>query len=243
MTQKITITVGILCIILLSQTAAFAKSSSLPKFYVAPNGNDNWSGTLPAPNAKGNDGPLRVPIHSYKPTGGPRGLCRAYVYRSRDDEKTWDEPIAINDPAKLNFANETILFDFGEGKWLAAVRMGKLHFHVSTDDAKTWQYRGPVTKDYQVGGHFLRLRDGRLLLAYGNRIGEDKGVEVIKSDDEGETWSEPIRLLDFQDDGGYPGSVQLLDGQVVTVYYARKIEGHDRHHMGVVIWNPDKSLP
>src|SRR5436190_12301057 len=25
--------------------------------FVAPNGNDNWSGTLPAPNAAGTDGP------------------------------------------------------------------------------------------------------------------------------------------------------------------------------------------
>ncbi|HID07454.1 MAG TPA: right-handed parallel beta-helix repeat-containing protein, partial [Armatimonadetes bacterium] len=28
------------------------------KFYVAPNGNDNWSGRLPQPNAQGTDGPL-----------------------------------------------------------------------------------------------------------------------------------------------------------------------------------------
>jgi len=32
--------------------------STLADFYVATNGNDNWSGTLPAPNSKGTDGPF-----------------------------------------------------------------------------------------------------------------------------------------------------------------------------------------
>ena len=30
------------------------------KLYVAPNGNDSWSGTLPVPNAQGNDGPFKT---------------------------------------------------------------------------------------------------------------------------------------------------------------------------------------
>ena len=76
-----------------------------------------------------------------------------------------------------------------------------------------------------------------MLLTYGNRR-EPKGVDVRLSSDEGATWSEPIRVVHFIGDGGYPSSVQLPDGQVLTAYYARAIEGHDRYHMGVVIWSP-----
>ena len=64
----------------------------------------------------------------------------------------------------------------------------------------------------------------------------------LVSFDQGRTWSEPVRVLDWWGDGGYPSSVQLPDGQILTAYYAAKIEGHDRYHMGVVLWDPARSL-
>ena len=66
-------------------------------------------------------------------------------------------------------------------------------------------------------------------------------VEITFASDEGKTWEEPLRLLDFQGDGGYPSSVQLPDGSVLTAYYASAIKGHGRYHMGVVLWDPDIS--
>lgn len=82
--------------------------------------------------------------------------------------------------------------------------------------------------------------DGSVLLSYGNRV-DPKGVDVRFSDDEGTTWSSPFRVVGFLHDGGYPSSVQLLDGRVVTAYYASEIEGHNRYHMGVVVWDPAKT--
>ena len=79
-----------------------------------------------------------------------------------------------------------------------------------------------------------------MLLSYGNRL-DPKGVDVRFSSDEGATWSEPLRVVDFLLDGGYPSSVQLPNGRVLTAYYARRIEGHDRYHMGVVVWDPAAS--
>jgi hypothetical protein len=112
----------------------------------------------------------------------------------------------------------------------------------SEDDAKTWSACGPVTEQSQHPGHFLRLADGRLMLSYGNRTA-DRGVDVRLSGDEGKTWSHPIRVVDFQQDGGYPSSVQLPDGQILTAYYARKTTYHDGYHMGVVIWAPARTRP
>ena len=90
-------------------------------------------------------------------------------------------------------------------------------------------------------GHLMRLKDGTILLSYGNRL-PHPGVEVMFSSDEGKSWSEPYRLLDVDSgDSGYPSSVQRKDGQVVTAYYAKGIPGHPGYHMGVVIWDPVKT--
>jgi len=191
----------------------------------------------------GNDGKLRAAVYTSRYIGRyeakkPKRPTRVLILRSPDDGKTWGDPISL-DPD--NTRNETALIHLGKGKWLAAARISDLHLYASDDDARTWQYRGPVTKPSQHPGHLLRLRDGRILLTYGNRT-KDRGVDVRTSADEGHTWSEPVRVLDFQGDGGYPASVQRADGQIVTAYYASRIEGHPRYHMGVVIWDPEQSL-
>lgn len=185
----------------------------------------------------GNDGALRMALYTCS-AGGPR-VDRVYILRSPDDGRTWEQFVPL-DPDQLR--NETALLHLGDGAWLAAARKSALHLYFSTDDAHSWQYRGPVTQTAQHPGHLLRLRDGRILLTYGNRAGSDRGVEVLVSANEGQTWSAPVRVCDWQGDGGYPSSVRLPDGQVLTAYYARQIKGHDRYHFGVVTWNPDSSL-
>ena len=92
-------------------------------------------------------------------------------------------------------------------------------------------------------GHLMRLKDGTILLSYGNRVKTKQGIEVMFSHDEGKTWSEPYRLLDVNSsDSGYPSSVQLKDGCVMTAYYAKATpEGHRGYHMGTVIWDPVKT--
>ncbi len=178
----------------------------------------------------GRDGSLRVAVYSRTDAGD-----RVYIYRSRDDGKTWGDPVPLD---RASARNETALYHLGQGKWLAAARIDDLHLYASTDDAGSWDYRGPLTGPMQHPGHLLRLRDGRMMLSYGNRTPKAKGIDVRFSRDEGKTWGEPVRVADFQADGGYPSSVQRPDGQIVTAYYARKTARHDRYHMGVVIWDP-----
>jgi len=80
------------------------------------------------------------------------------------------------------------------------------------------------------------------MLSYGNRTPNAKGIDVCFSEDNGKTWSEPVRVVDFQGDGGYPSSIQRRDGQIVTAYYAQRVAGHNRYHMGAAIWDPATSL-
>ena len=176
---------------------------------------------------EGGDGTLRVALYS-------GGLGAAFVYRSTDDGKSWREPVVID---KEVIIHEPAFFHLGGGNWLLAARYRGLTLYTSDDDARTWTLRQKLTDANQHPGHFARLAGGQLLLSYGNRV-TPKGVDVRFSDDEGQTWSKPFRVLDFEQDGGYPSSVQLPDGRVLTAYYARRIAGHDRYHMGVVVWDP-----
>ena len=178
---------------------------------------------------EGSDGKLRVGVYRGEPG-------TTMIFRSPDDGKTWEEPVVINKDVVIH---EPALFHLGKGRWLAAARLNGLTLYTSDDDAKTWRLRKSLTGAQQHPGHFTRLKDGRVLLSYGNRV-TPKGVDVRFSDDEGETWTQPFRAVDFQGDGGYPSSVQLSDGNVLTAYYARKVDAHDGYHMGVVIWDPNK---
>lgn len=187
---------------------------------------------------EGDDGELRTAVYSW-PGYSPRNE-RVFIIQSRDDGKTWGEFVPLD---KNNIRNESAMLNLGRGKWLIAARHSALFVYASADNGKTWQAGGKVTQNSQHPGHLLRMKDGRILLTYGNRTAGDRGVEVLTSSDEGMTWSKPLRLVDWQGDGGYPSSVQLPDGQILTAYYARKVEGHDRYHMGVVTWDLAKSIP
>ena len=185
----------------------------------------------------GDDDVLRVAVYSW-PGHGVRNE-RVFILQSRDDGKTWGDPVQLDEDATRN---ETALLNLGGNDWLAAARFSSLFVYASTDNGKTWQARGQITAPGQHPAHLMRMNDGRVLLSYGDRTGTIHGVQVLTSTDEGKTWSEPVRVMDWEGDGGYPSSVQLPDGRIVTAYYARKIEGHDRYHMGTVRWDPVKSF-
>jgi len=197
----------------------------------------------------------------------------SYFYRSRDDGRTWGEPVLITE------ANETTVLHLGNGRWLACARTGTgvekkdaLVLCSSNDDGRTWQVRRALTGYQRVNGHLALLRDGRVLFTWGDRMSAfalrgmepgapakakamqrrapdaHRGLEAAISRDGGETWSEAIRVLDWNGaDGGYPSSVQRADGQVVTAYYASALPGEPwdsakSYHMGAVVWDPGRSF-
>jgi len=158
---------------------------------------------------------------------------RSWQFRSDDDGKTWR---AVNVIGPRH--NETSLFYAGGKRWLAAARIDAVELFASDDDVKTWSGPRRVTKRNEINGHLARLKDGRLLLTYGNRIKDRYGVLAKLSSDEGKTWSRPIRVAKtLHGDCGYPSSVQRKDGKIVTAYYAKKSSLLDHYYMGVVIWN------
>ena len=66
----------------------------------------------------------------------------------------------------------------------------------------------------------LHLRDGRLLMTYGHRR-PPFGNQARLSGDRGRTWSEPVVVSGDGAGGdlGYPSTVELADGSLLTVWY------------------------
>lgn len=98
----------------------------------------------------------------------------------------------------------------------------------SADGGKTWsiahRLHGVDGTDGVWGtpSHLLRLRDGRLLMSYGYRR-TPFGNQVRLSADEGATWSAPMTVSADGAGGdlGYPSTVELADGTLLTVWYER----------------------
>ena len=178
------------------------------------------------------------------PNGDLLGTCyssgKVWAIRSRDDGRTWPEHTLIAEGR-----NETDLLHLEGSEWLAIARSAHglgMGLYRSMDSGSTWTHEGDVTLSNQHPGHLQRLADGRLLLSFGIRNTGLHGVGVRLSEDGGRTWGNPRFLVHFdrRADGGYPASVQMADGTIVTAYYCGHTPEHQRYHMGVVRWRPDE---
>ncbi len=169
----------------------------------------------------------------------------AWVFFSDDDGRSWGGARPIGE---RNY-NETTLLALGEGHLLAASRTLKenhTEIFASDDAGSTWKGRGPATLPGGVPADLRRLQDGSILLTHGVRLRGMLGVLARISRDEGKTWGSARVLFRTTArrantrpggvDGGYPSSVQLENGTIVTAYYCQRIPMHQRYHMGVVRW-------
>ena len=162
---------------------------------------------------------------------------RSWHFRSNDDGWTW-KAVSIIGPRH----NETDIFPLGGRRWLAAARIDRMELIRSDDNGATWQGPQPVTERNEINGHLMQLKDGRLLLSYGVRVSGRRGVCAKLSSDDGRTWSKPLRLAHTvgNGDGGYPSSVQLPGGGIVTAWYSKETPDHAGYHMGVTAWEAPK---
>ena len=83
----------------------------------------------------------------------------------------------------------------------------------------------------ETGAHLLTLDDGRVLATYHSRH-VPFGIMAVLSGDQGQTWdfAHPVYLArSWGPDGGWPTSVQLEDGSILTAYglQAYRNEGAD----------------
>lgn len=202
----------------------------------------------------------RLPSTPTGPGGTAEKHGRSHILFSEDDGRTWGQArtIATGD------YSETFALRLAADRWLAAVRKhngsgwsAELEQFSSADEGITWKSDGKITLPGNHPGHYLRLADGRLLLSYSIRERQrvstsattpdatHQAIGIRLSEDQGRTWGVPARIVTMEGatDGGYPSTVQLADGTLVTAYYADRLPQHNRYHMGVVRWRLDPVPP
>ena len=157
------------------------------------------------------------------------GLYEVFIIRSTDGGFTWDTrpmlPGGLPDPA-LGF-DETALIETSGGKIIALSRSSHedgLWQSESHDGGLSWST--PVkTPMNGYPAHVIRLKDGRLLCAYGMRRQAPQGIRAVISADEGKTWDIENEMIIRGDgagnpsDMGYPILYQRADGSILVVYY------------------------
>ncbi len=114
---------------------------------------------------------------------------------------------------------------------------------VSEDNGESWKFLTKVadTDRGEENGNppaLIRMRDGRLVVAYGYRS-KPFGMRAKVSNDGGKTWGEEIvpRNDGATWDFGYARMVQRPDGKLVTIYYYNTPENPEQHIVAT-IWDP-----
>lgn len=149
------------------------------------------------------------------------------VCESRDDGLTWqwlaEIPTRKGDDAAKSY-HELHCVEAADGTIIAQIRnhnqanSGWTLQTESSDGGRSWSEPHPVC--YGLPSHLLRLRDGRLVMTYGHRRAPF-GNQARVSGDNGRTWSDAIVVSGDGKGGdlGYPSTVELADGTLLTVWY------------------------
>jgi len=167
-------------------------------------------------------------IHGRKLTGGNEN---ASLYRSRDGGYTWTRESGIASPSWLSEKqnlDEPHVLELPDGRLLGAFRIeGSYPFTIglclSEDGGKTW---GEVYPTGVSGSppHLMLHSSGALICSYGRRE-IPCGERAMVSYDLGRTWEDEYVLHNAknEEDGdlGYPSTVELADGSLMTVYYQK----------------------
>ena len=156
------------------------------------------------------------------------------TYISRDFGKTWSKNSEVQLPElpeKYKYS-EPYVIQLKDGSYLAGIRSGIggssdgsiLGFWVmKSQDGKNWTEAKKIESVVGAPPHFLELSNGAILMTYSYRLG-NRGIRGCLSYDGGETWTEELIVLadnvsTKNKDLGYPTTVEMDDGTLVTVYY------------------------
>jgi len=157
------------------------------------------------------------------------GQKRIGAAQSLDDGLTWQWLSEV--PSREGDSNEQYhelhCVECPSGLLVAHVRNHNQQNHretlqsISRDGGATWSVPQPIGV-WGLPSHLLALRDGRILMTYGYRR-TPFGVQARISQDEGASYSEPLVISadGVGGDLGYPSTVELSDGGLLTVWYEK----------------------
>ncbi len=201
------------------------------------------------------DNTLLMPVY----TGAPQRSDETWVLRSFNGGVTWGSPSKIaSDPQGthsqlqgINY-NECSIVNLSNGHFVGLIRgdssfhtsntefmpvggVGQLYLAHSFDSGLSW------TKPIDTGifgqpGALTKLSSGDLLATYGYRK-TPFGVRARVLSTENWKWGEEVIIRDDSNtwDCGYPFSLELMPGKILSVYYNTDENGI--RHIQSSIWN------
>ena len=162
---------------------------------------------------------------------------------SRDCGQTWQEigrvPLPEIEGITWGSLHEPHAVELPDGRLLGAIRSEYNDFTVlltsSEDGGRTWTVPKP-TGILGSPPHLLLHSSGAVILTFGRRH-PPYGERALVSRDGGATWPEEVIIRDDAPNGdlGYPATVELPDGKLLTVYYQIQ-PGDDMPSIQYSVW-------
>lgn len=172
---------------------------------------------------------------------GQPALPRICAYQSDDCGETWSYLSTISIPDDTDRRNffEPHAIELPDGRLLAVLRYEErpgieshypklcLFTSFSADGGRTWSAAKYIPQAIGAPGHLTYHSSGALLCSYNERDYTGPGrrnlEHVLVSYDDGQTWPLDLILTQpaFDWDIGYPSTVELNDGSLLTVYYEK----------------------
>ncbi len=122
-----------------------------------------------------------------------------------------------------NSCCEPYAFQLNDGTILCQIRVNDLPTTMqseSSDGGKTWTTPHLITKEPVYPPHIMMHSSGVLIYA-GTRRSAINDIAVMFSKDGGKTWKDMQTIYKgFNWDLGYPSTVELEDGSLLTVFYS-----------------------
>lgn len=181
-----------------------------------------------------------------------RSTGKIFAEESKDLGRTWNVigeiPVArkfvdtdkktVSEPCVVECSNGMLLVQMRrQDKTDPDKPNAKLLQSESFDFGRTWT----LAHEVDIEGyppHLLNLGDRGILCTYAKRVKGKEGVYAKISGDFGKTWGGEIRLAGALEgskgDAGYPSSVVLKDGSLLTMFYTKTSAGVGLY---VVKWN------
>ena len=161
-------------------------------------------------------------FHSGNVDGKGDILC----YESADGGKTWEYVSMVKSSAGLPpyIYTEPHTVELPSGRILCGIRVQEsdgmtIYLCHSDDQGRSWSETKPLG-NCGAPPHFLLHSSGAIILSFGRRKAPF-GQRALISYDGGETFTKEVELRGDATHGdlGYPSTVELDDGSLITVYY------------------------
>ena len=192
------------------------------------------------------DGTILMGVIGYGLNGDPKNKG-AVMLKSTNKGRSWEylSTMAGDPGGKMGGFMEPGIVRTRSGRIIAGLRNHgpdqAIYMTYSDDNGKTWV---PAWKTDMIGHpvDLMQLSDGRVVATYGVREGphtKPGGIRACFSSDNGKTWdiSTEVQLRnDFSNwDIGYPESLELPGGNVLSAYYFNLF---GKYYIGSTNWKP-----